>query len=249
MVKGIKARSQQRARYERIFFAGDILDQCKEMGDICNLSWIDAHRKVAALVAICGACRKDDIAQIRVADITFAAYGNVLLPYEGKTRNSAGVVHITIPHINKLGAESPARILKRFLSERDDWKDLSSRPSLILVKDERGTRAAHKDTIGHYLEFVFSSSRAKESMPEEFKFKPHSYKHSSVTSLGVCGMSKKHMEMFCRTSEKTLAKWYDHSDRLFEKPEVSSYSREILTAIVNTYSRLNPLLSSRATRR
>lgn len=248
LVKGIKARSAHRARYERIFFAGDILDRCRDMGDIKSLPWLDAHRKVAALVAICGACRKDDIAKVQVADITFAAYGNVLLPYAGKTMSTKGVMQITVPHIGRLGAESPARVVKQFLLEREDWKDLKNRPGLILVQEEGGARAAHKDTIGHYLEHVFESSVAKAKMPEEFKFRPHSYKHSAVTSFGVCGMSKEHMEMFCRTSKATLSKWYDHTDRLVEKPVISTYSREVLTAIVTMYVRLNPLHSRRSTR-
>ena len=247
LVKSIRRQTPQRAKYDRIFFAGDILDSCLAMGDVTALGFTEAHRKVAALVAICGACRKDDICNIKTKDITWGANGNAFLPYEGKTKATRGVTQIIIPHVKKLGIESPAQVVRAFLG-RNDWNEHTERPGFILVKDKRSCRSAHKDTIGRYLDDVFKNSRAYVVAPPEFKFGPHAYKHSAVSSFKLCGMSREHMGRYCRTSEGTLEKWYDHADRMFESPTASKYAGQILKKIVSTFTELNPLNRRRSTR-
>ena len=247
IMRNIRARAPRGAKYEKIFFAGDILDRCKQMGDIVSLPWRAAHRKVAALIAICGACRKDDISNVRVKDVVFGSNGNIRLPYWGKTAKDKGTLHIIIPHVRRLGAESPAEVVKRFLKERPDWPDLESRPSLILIEDGNSgaTRAASKDTIGRYMRLVYEESRAKVVEPEVFECGPHAYKHSAVSSFRACGMSRAHLEMYCRTKESTLSKWYDHADRLFDEARASPYAKAVLKEIVTTFVCLNPLLPPR----
>ena len=244
LVRTIRARTPKDARYKRVFFAGDILDACFALGNIKEISFAEAHMKMAALLAICGACRKDDIAQVKVKDIVFAPSGNVFLPYEGKTKGSKGVTQIILPHVKKLKDESPATILKHFL-QRPDWEAESERPGLILVQDTTSTRRAHKDTIGRYLRKVYERSEACSKAPDDFVFGPHAFKHSAVSSFKACGMSRDHMERYCRTSKATLDKWYDHSDRLFTVGRTSSYARMVLQRIVNIFTDLNPLRRTR----